>query len=105
MTWDINTYNSLIVFTLLNLIDIITTFNFIKERGVSAEANIIARIIFERLGLVGMFVYKLVYMSSILIILFYLFNEFTTTIWVYNVIQSLIIAWNSYMNSKLKKTN
>jgi hypothetical protein len=104
MTWDINTYNALLVFSLLNLIDIITTFNFIKEHGVNAEANPLARLMFKRLGLVGMFVFKLTYMSGILIILFFLFDEFTTSIWVYNIVESMIIAWNSYMNSRLKKT-
>jgi len=100
MAWDLNTYNALLVFTLLNLADIITTYNFVVKHGVGAEANPIARFFFKRMGVVGMFSFKALFTGGLLTILYLLLEDITSVLWIENIVLSGVIGWNSYVNSK-----
>jgi hypothetical protein len=94
--------NALVVFTLLNLTDIVTTYNVVRKWGAGAEANPIARFIIQRLGVAGLFLLKYAGMTGIIIVGL-LTNSLETSIWVNNIILGAITAWNSYENYKLKR--
>jgi hypothetical protein len=97
--WSESIYNSLLVFTLLNLLDIITTYNVVKKTSTESEANPIARFIMQRMGLTGLFILKYLGMGLIVLIGF-ITNALETSIWINNIILSGVVAWNSYINLK-----
>ena len=94
-------YNALIVFTLLNLTDIATTYNVVRKIGTRAEANPIARFIMEKLGIAGLFLLKYAGMA-VIIVIGLLENNLEASIWINNIILGAVTAWNSYMNYKLR---
>jgi hypothetical protein len=97
--WSLDVYNSLLVFSLLNILDIITTYNVVSKYGVEHEANWFARWIFRRLGIAGAFILK--YLGMGLVILFgALTNSLTSSIWIDNILLSAVVGWNSYANYK-----
>ena len=95
-------YNALIVFTLLNLTDIATTYNVVRKIGTRAEANPIARFIMEKLGIAGLFLLKYAGMA-VIIVIGLLENNLEASIWINNIILGAVTAWNSYMNYKLRE--
>ena len=100
--WSVDMYNSLLVFSLLNILDIITTYNVLRKYGVQHEANPLARAIFSKLGIAGGFILK--YFGMALIVLFgFLSNNLVESIWVNNILLSGVVAWNSYVNYKKKQ--
>ncbi|MEM4675232.1 MAG: DUF5658 family protein [Nitrososphaerota archaeon] len=88
-------------FTLLNLADISTT--LIALRRGAYEVNPIARFMISKLGLKGLFVLKYIMMGLSLILAF-MFGESTAEamIWTWNIVLSVVVGWNSYVNLKLK---
>lgn len=98
---ELEVYNSLMVFTLLNLADVVTTYNVVRKKGFNSEANPIARFIFKKLGVSGMFAFKYVAMGLIVLV-GALTNNLLESIWINNIILSLVVAWNSYVNHRLK---
>jgi hypothetical protein len=86
---------ALIVFALLNLLDWVTTHYALTRLGMR-ELNPIARRIYERLGSPGLYSWKqigvgLIVLSSALTMGW----EAELSIWVYNVLFALVVAWNS----------
>jgi len=86
---------ALIVFALLNLLDWATTHYALTRLGMR-ELNPIARRIYERLGSPGLYSWKqigvgLVVLSSALSMGW----DAEFSIWVYNVLFALVVAWNS----------
>jgi len=97
--WSIDVYNSLLVFSLLNLLDIITTYNVVSKYGVDHEANWFARWIFKKMGIAGAFVLK--YFGMGLVILLGVFtNNLVQAVWIDNILLSAVVGWNSYVNYK-----
>ena len=97
--WSIDGYNSLLVFSLLNLLDIITTYNVVSKLGVEHEANWFARWIFKRLGIAGAFALK--YFGMGLVILLGVFtNNLVQAVWIDNILLAGVVGWNSYVNHK-----
>ena len=87
-------YDALLVFTLLAILDIITT-----KRGLELgayEANPIARKFLEKFGIKGLFILK--YLGGALILLF-TFEEWG--LWVLNIFMALVVAWNSFVVIRL----
>jgi hypothetical protein len=102
--WSVDLYNSLLVFSLLNILDIITTYNVLSRYGIEHEANPLARAIFGKLGIAGGFILK--YLGMALIIVLGLFtNNLVGSIWVNNILLGGVVAWNSYVNYKASKSN
>jgi hypothetical protein len=99
---DEGLFNALVVFTLLNLTDIVTTYNVVRKWGAGAEANPIARFVIQRLGVAGMFLLKYAGMATIIVVGL-LTNSLETSIWINNIILGAITAWNSYENHRLKR--
>jgi hypothetical protein len=99
--WSESLYNSLLVFALLNILDIITTYNVIKKTSIESEANPIARFIMRKAGVVGLFILKYFGMGIIILIGFILGN-LEGSIWINNIILGGVVAWNSYQNYKLR---
>ena len=97
---ELDIYNALLVFTLLNLLDIITTYNVIRRVGSVAEANPLARFLLERMGVAGLFALKYFVMGAVVLV-GYLGNALLHSIWVNNIMLSAVVAWNSYQNYKL----
>jgi hypothetical protein len=93
-------YNSLLVFSLLNILDIITTYNVVKKTSVESEANPLARLIMKKMGVAGLFAFKYIAMG-IIIVIGSLSNNLEPSIWVNNIILAGVVAWNSYQNYKL----
>jgi hypothetical protein len=100
--WSVDAYNALLVFTLLNLLDIATTYNILSRYGVEHEANWFARWIFKRMGIAGAFALKYAGMLAIVLASFFTTNDFTAGIWIDNIILSAVVAWNSYVNYKYR---
>jgi len=101
-TWGIDVYNSLLVFTLLNLLDIITTYNVLARYGVEHEANWFARWIFKRMGIAGAFAFKYAGMLAVVLLSYLTTSDFTAGIWIDNIILSAVVGWNSYANYKYR---
>jgi len=99
--WGESLYNSLLVFTLLNILDIITTYNVVKKTSIESEANPLARFIMQKVGVAGLFILKYFGMAIILLIGL-LMNNLEQSIWINNVLLGGVIAWNSYQNYKLR---
>jgi hypothetical protein len=97
--WSESIYNSLLVFALLNLLDIITTYNVVKKAGIESEVNPLARFIMQKMGVAGVFVLKYLAMGFIVLVGF-IMNVLETSIWINNIILSGVVAWNSYINLK-----
>jgi len=97
---ELDVYNALIVFSLLNILDVVTTYNVVRRVGSVAEANPIARFLLERMGVAGLFVLKYLIMG-VVVLLGYLGNALLHSIWVNNIMLSAVVAWNSYQNYKL----
>lgn len=98
---ELDIYNALLTFTLLNVLDIITTYNVIRRAGSVAEANPVARWFIERLGVAGLFILKYFAMGFIVAV-GVVQNALAESIWVNNVILALVVAWNSYQNYRLR---
>jgi len=96
---ELDVYNALLTFTLLNVLDIITTYNVIRRLGSKSEANPIARWFIEKLGVAGLFILKYFGMG-VVVLVGVLQNAVAGSLWVNNVFLSLVIAWNSYVNAK-----
>jgi hypothetical protein len=100
--WSIELYNALLVFSLLNIVDIITTYNVVRKLSPDAELNPLARFMFKRLGVKGMFVIK--YIGCGLLLLYgYIAGVLIDTIWIWNIVLGAVVAWNSYVNHKLRR--
>ena len=93
-------YNSLLVFSLLNILDIITTYNVVKKTSVESEANPIARFVMKKMGVAGLFAFKYLAMGIIIVIGF-LTNNLEPSIWINNIILAGVVAWNSYQNYRI----
>ncbi|MEM4667465.1 MAG: DUF5658 family protein [Thermofilum sp.] len=91
---------SLYVFTLLNLVDIMTTVEALRRGGY--EANPIARWFIHTMGLPGMFFLKYLAMAMI-ILLGHFSGNLEESIWVNNAILGGVATWNSVQILKLKK--
>ena len=92
-----STYNALLVFTLLNLTDIITTWNVLRKHGVSRELNPLARILFKKYGVAGGFLLKYIGMGISLLIGL-MTGQLHVAVWIWNIILAGATAWNSYVN-------
>lgn len=91
---------ALYTFTFLNLADISTTIIALQRGGY--EANPIARYLIKKLGLKSLFAFKYLSMGIMLFISFIISGDVAErTIWLWNIILSLVVAWNSYINYKL----
>ena len=90
-------YNALLVFTLLNLVDIITTWNILRKHGVSRELNPLARILFEKFGVTGGFLLKYFGMG-VTVLVALLTGQIHICLWIWNIILAGVSAWNSYVN-------
>jgi hypothetical protein len=99
--WSESLYNSLLVFALLNILDIITTYNALRKTGTESEANPLARFIMERMGVAGMFLLKYLGMGAIILIGLVLGN-LEGSIWINNILLGGLVAWNSYQNYRLR---
>jgi len=100
--WSMDVYNSLLVFTLLNILDIITTYNILARYGVEHEANLLARWIFKKMGIAGAFAFKYIGMFAVILLSFLFTNDFTAGIWIDNIILAGVVGWNSYANFKYR---
>lgn len=89
-------------FTFLNLADISTTI-IALQRG-AYELNPVARQVVGRIGLKGLFAFKYIAMGLSLLLAF-MFGESTaeSTVWLWNIVLSAVVANNSYVNLKLSK--
>jgi len=99
--WSVDLYNALLVFTLPNITDIITTYNVLRRLGVEHEANILARVLFKRFGIAGGFLLKYFGMGFIILVGL-LTGQLVSSIWVNNIVLALVTAWNSYVNYKYR---
>lgn len=90
---------SLYVFTLLNLLDIMTTRSALEKGGY--EINPIARWFIKVMGLSGLFFLKYLVMALIVLV-GHLSGNLNESIWVNNIMLSIIVGWNSYINYKLR---
>jgi hypothetical protein len=99
--WSESLYNSLLVFALLNILDIITTYNAIKKTSIESEANPLARFIMQKTGVAGLFILKYFGMGIIILIGF-IMNNLEASIWVNNILLGGVVAWNSYQNYRLR---
>ncbi|MEM4570131.1 MAG: DUF5658 family protein [Desulfurococcaceae archaeon] len=88
-------------FTFLNLADISTT--LIALRRGAYEVNPIARWLISKMGLKSLFMFKYLAMGLSLLIAF-MFGEALAEqlIWIWNIVLSAVVGWNSYVNLKLK---
>lgn len=94
--------DALYTFTLLNIADISTTIAGLK-RG-AYEANPVGRWFLKMFGIKGLFILKYLGMGlSLLAASLFSPDQTETTIWIWNIILSLIVGWNSYINYKLTK--
>jgi len=91
---------SLYVFTLLNVVDIMTTAEGLR-RG-AYEANPVARKMLERFGVAGLFILKYLGMGLVILI-GATTNALETSIWIANIVLSIVAAWNSATILKLKQ--
>lgn len=91
---------SLYVFTLLNLLDIMTTKSALEKGGY--EANPVARWFLHIMGIPGLFFLKYLVMALIILIGHFSGN-LDESIWVNNLMLSVIVGWNSYVNYRLSK--
>ncbi|MEM1830781.1 MAG: DUF5658 family protein [Desulfurococcaceae archaeon] len=88
-------------FTFLNLSDIATTLIALK-RG-AYEVNPIARWLISKMGLKSLFMFKYIMMGLSLLVSFMLGEALAEQmVWIWNIILSCVVAWNSYVNLKLK---
>lgn len=95
--WSESLYNALLLFTILNLTDIITTFTALKKYGVEREANPIARFIARKLGVAGLFILKYLGMAAVILVGFITsgFYGLELSLWLDNIILAGVTAWNS----------
>lgn len=89
----------LYIFTLLNLLDIMTTIPALRKGGF--EANPIARWFIKKFSTPGLFILKYFGMGASILIA-YLSNNLESILWTWNIILSLVVGWNSYANLKLR---
>jgi hypothetical protein len=92
--------NALYTFTFLNLADISTTISALK-RG-AYEANPIARWLLKRFGVAGLFLLKYFGMG-VIVLIGALTNSLNLSIWINNILLSIVVAWNSYVNLRLQR--
>jgi len=95
--WSETLYNALLLFTILNLTDIITTYTALKKYGVEHEANPIARFISRKLGVVGLYILKYLGMAVIILVGFITggFYGLELSLWLNDIILAGVTAWNS----------
>ncbi|MEM4952209.1 MAG: DUF5658 family protein [Ignisphaera sp.] len=91
---------TLYVFTLLNIVDIMTTVEGLR-RG-AYEANPVARKMLEKFGVAGLFILKYLGMGLIILV-GATTNTLETSIWIINIMLSIVAAWNSATILKLKQ--
>lgn len=91
---------TLYVFTLLNVVDIMTTVEGLR-RG-AYEANPVARKMLEKFGVAGLFILKYLGMGLVILI-GATTNTLETSIWIANIMLSIVAAWNSAIILKLKQ--
>jgi hypothetical protein len=95
--WSVDLYNALLVFTLLNITDIITTYNVLRKYGVSRELNAFAYLLFKRFGIAGGFILKFL-LGGVFILIGALLGFLTLAVWIWNIVLAIVTAWNSYVN-------
>ncbi|MEM4061116.1 MAG: DUF5658 family protein [Pyrobaculum sp.] len=93
---------SLYVFTLLNLVDIMTTVEALRKGGY--EANPVARWLLEKFGTAGLFILKYFGMGAV-VLAGAVSGNLEFSIWVNNIILGCVSAWNSFTVLRLKKRN
>jgi hypothetical protein len=103
--WSESLYNALLVFTLLNITDIITTYNVLKRYGVERELNPLARWIAKHLGVAGLFAMKYLGMGAIILVgvLTAGLSGLELSIWINNIVLAVVTAWNSYVNYRSRR--
>ena len=95
--WSVELFNALLVFALLNLTDIITTYNVLRKHGVGRELNPLARILFEKFGVTGGFILKYI-LCGVFLLVGAIFGELVFSLWIWNIVLAAVTAWNSYVN-------
>jgi hypothetical protein len=89
------------VCALLNITDLITTYNTLRKYGVSRELNPLAYVLFKKFGVVGGFILKyLVFGATLLLVALVNPRALTFSVWIWNIILGAVTAWNSYVNLK-----
>ena len=88
---------ALTVFFLLHLLDILTTISGLK-RG-ATEKNSLARFVLEKMGILGLYTFKMMLGGVMLIVAWTTGN--INVIWAWNALMALVVAWNSYINWRL----
>ena len=95
--WSVDLYNALLVFTLLNVTDLVTTYNVLRKYGVSRELNPFAYMLFKRFGIAGGFILKFL-LGGAFILMGALLGFLTLAVWIWNIVLAIVTAWNSYIN-------
>jgi hypothetical protein len=97
--WSVDLYNALLANALVNITDIITTYNVLRKHGVSRELNPIAYALFKRFGIAGGFILKyLVIGATLLLVALTNPRALVLTVWMWNIVLAGAVAWNSYVN-------
>ena len=92
-------YNALLVLVLISLLDIVTTYSALR-RG-ATERNPIAKIIIDKIGFNALFILK--YVGFLAVAVYAVLTNNEQVIWIANIINAVVVAWNSYINYKLSK--
>ena len=92
--------DALLVLILLNILDVITTRRALALGG--REANPLARWLLNRYGTVGLWFAKML-MFGVVGFLGLAGWISEGTLWFYNIVYGLIVAWNSFINWRLTK--
>jgi hypothetical protein len=97
--WSVDLYNALLVNALVNITDIVTTYNVLRKHGVSRELNPLAYLLFKRFGIVGGFILKyLIIGATLLLVALADPRALVFTVWTWNIVLAGVTAWNSYVN-------
>ncbi len=91
---------ALYVFTLLNLVDIMTTVEGLRKGAY--EANPTARWFLERFGTAGLFILKYFAMGCI-VLAGAVSGNLEFSIWVCNIVLSVVSGWNSFTILRLRR--
>ena len=91
--------HGLYVFVLLNLLDFMTTYVGIAKLK-ARELNPVARLILKRLGWVGLHAYKMTLTGLLPLLSYIMTQDVTLTVWVWNIILAITVAWNSFQTAR-----
>jgi len=93
------TMTGLYVFILLNLLDYMTTRAGIIQGA--HEKNPLASYILKKYGFMGLYAFKFILTGLIPFIVYLQRNDISKTIWIWNIIFSIVVGINSYTNARL----